>query len=199
MCAILWVEIMLMGEAGTCASSASVRSCGDDVDIDRLSTGRRLVSPSIALSISKLLLRAGGCEITVPSALKLSSSSDWTRTPLRFSLSDSRSSRSESVDEIDGNAPWWCKLRGADMLVDGGLERGRGCDGEYEVDIETRGDDEGVDAGVSLGVDGGEGLKAKGGCGRGCTRTSLARDRESDADRVAIALARAEASSRLGG
>ena len=41
------------------------------------------------------------------------------------------------------------------MFVDGGRDLGSGCDGEYPVDMDTRGDDEGVDVGVSLGVDGG--------------------------------------------
>lgn len=54
------------------------------------------------------------------------------------------------------------------MFADGGLERGRGCEGEDEFDIETRGDDEGVDAGVSFGVDGGEVLYTEGGGGSGC-------------------------------
>ena len=85
-----------------------------------------------------------------------------------MALSEERSSSSESVDEIDGNAAWCCSDRAALMFADGGLDRGRGCEGEDEFDIETRGDDEGVDAGVNFGVDGGEVLYTEGGGGSGC-------------------------------
>lgn len=42
------------------------------------------------------------------------------------------------------------------MLADGGLERGVGWEGVDAFDSEPRGDDEGVEVGVSFGVDGGD-------------------------------------------
>lgn len=105
LCETLWVEETLMGEAGTFASSARVRSCGEDVEVESPRAGRgRLESLSMTLRASILLLRTGGCAMTVPSVLRRSSS-NWTRTPLRLALSDSRSSRRDRVEEIDGKVP----------------------------------------------------------------------------------------------
>ena len=107
LCATARVEYWLMGDAGVFASSARVRSWGEDVEVDKLSVGRVTFFASLLypLGASILLLRVGGCAMTVLSRLAHSSSSGWTRTPLRFSTSDSRSSNSDNVDEMDGNVP----------------------------------------------------------------------------------------------
>ena len=125
--------------------------------------------PSIAarsLSASVLLLRTGGCaKIVVPVLARLLPVSDVSVpiTPLRFSTSDSRSESNDNVEEIEGKATCVC-VRG--RLVDGGLDRGRGsecCGGVIEV----RGDDEGVDAGVT-----GE-YERRGGGGSGYERCEI--------------------------
>lgn len=102
----------------------------------------------MSLSASLLLLRRGGCASIVVSVLARllpgcpASDPSVTITPLRFSASDSRSDSRERVEEMDGNATCvWPRGR----LVDGGRDRGRGCEGGV---IEVRGDEEGVDAGV---------------------------------------------------
>lgn len=65
-------------------------------------------------------------------------------TPLRFATSDSRSSSSESVEEIEGKVACVFAVRDVPMLVDGGRDRGRGC---KCGDIDVRGDEGGVDMG----------------------------------------------------
>ena len=104
-------------------------------------------------------------KIVVPVLARLLPVSDVsvTITPLRFSTSDSRSESNDSVEEIEGKATCVC-VRG--RLVDGGLDRGRGsecCGGVIEV----RGDDEGVDAGVT-----GE-YERRGGGGSGYERCEI--------------------------
>lgn len=127
LCAMLCVEVTLMGEAGTPARSASVRSCGDEAEVDKLSVGRDLFRLSRGRNDSTLAFRAA-CARMVPSGLARPSSSESTRTPLRLADSVSRSSNSDRVDEIDGNAPCECIDRGVPIFVEGGLERGKSCE-----------------------------------------------------------------------
>ena len=161
-----------MGDAGTLARSASVRSWGEDTEVDKLRVGRGFLISS-GLTDSRLALRMAWTR-TVLSGLARPSSSGSTRTPLRFAFSDSRSSSRDKVEEMEGKAACVCIDRGVPKFVDGGLERGKGC--EYEGEIDARGDEEGVDAGVRRGVEGGEGLllsDAGGGGGSGCDEQAL--------------------------
>ena len=150
-----------MGEAGMFASSASSRSWGDEVEVARLRVGRgfRLELPSAGsaeparLTLLVLLLRwlrRWAMMVLSLLFLLLSTmafgacwSSSVTMTPLRFSVSLSRSSRRESVDDIEGNVACVCIDRGVLKFADGGRDLGTGW--EPEGTTEVRREDGGVD------------------------------------------------------
>ena len=128
-----------------------------------------------------------------------------TYTPLRFSVSETRSSRFERVEEMEGYVLCVGCVREETL---GGRERGSGCFGEWggvEGKLEKEGgemddlDDAGLDDSgerVNFGVEGGGGgdqarsLLEVGVVGRGCRRYLLAfarqdRDKAKESERGA--------------